>query len=255
MKNKGLLITLIVILSFIAILLSSFMYLLLNNKIKFGTMNTELISDDIYEKEYEKINIDMNAGDVYLNGTNEKFIRVVVYASNNDEIITKEDKTLDINIKQKPCIGICISNEKDRIEVYIPNNYDKDINIKNKYGDTKIRNLSNSNIKIDANAGDIDIDSTLNLNINSKYGDIRVKNINNSFNIEQNAGDINIDNINIKENSYIKNKYGDIKINNINEIYVDAKTNLGDIRINNNYRNGEIILKLENNLGDIEVNN
>ena len=106
MKNKGLLITLIVILSFIAILLSSFMYLLLNNKIKFGTMNTELISDDIYEKEYEKINIDMNAGDVYLNGTNEKFIRVVVYASNNDEIITKEDKELNISIKQKPCIGI-----------------------------------------------------------------------------------------------------------------------------------------------------
>ena len=98
MKNKGLLITLIVILSFIAILLSSFMYLLLNNKIKFGTMNTELISDDIYEKEYEKINIDMNAGDVYLNGTNEKFIRVVVYASNNDEIITKEkQKIIEIN--------------------------------------------------------------------------------------------------------------------------------------------------------------
>ena len=52
-----------------------------------------------------------------------------------------------------------------------------------------------------------------------------------------------------------ENNLGDIKILNTNEIYFDAKTNLGDTKINNNYNKSEITLKIQNDCGDIEINN
>ena len=73
--------------------------------------------------------------------------------------------------------------------------------------------------------------------------------------MENDCGDIEVNNINLNKNSYIKDEYGDIKIGNTNELYIDAKTNLGKVKIKNNYHKSDITLKIENDCGDIEVNN
>ena len=64
-----------------------------------------------------------------------------------------------------------------------------------------------------------------------------------------------IDSLNLKENSSIHNSYGDIKIGSTNEIYINAKTSLGDTKINNNYQKSDVTLTIDNSCGDIRVNN
>ena len=72
--------------------------------------------------------------------------------------------------------------------------------------------------------------------------------------IDADAGDVKINTLNITQNSNIEINAGDIKINQTNDIYIDAETDLGETKINNNNDKSEITLKIENNLGDIKVN-
>ena len=73
--------------------------------------------------------------------------------------------------------------------------------------------------------------------------------------IKEDCGDVKIDSLNLKENSSIHNSYGDIKIGSTNEIYINAKTSLGDTKINNNYQKSYVTLTIDNSCGDIRVNN
>ena len=66
---------------------------------------------------------------------------------------------------------------------------------------------------------------------------------------------IKIDKVQIAEDSYIKSDYGDVRIKETNDIYIDAKTDLGDVKINTNNRHSEITLKIEGDCGDIKVEN
>ena len=66
-------------------------------------------------------------------------------------------------------------------------------------------------------------------------------------------GDIKINRLNIEENSFIEMEHGDIKIDSINQIYVDAKTDHGDVDIKVNYDQAKTILKIYNEMGDIKI--
>ena len=69
------------------------------------------------------------------------------------------------------------------------------------------------------------------------------------------SGDINIDELDIKENSRIEAKSGDVTINNnVCNCYVEAETNSGDKSINKFDRKSEIELKIKTTSGDISVN-
>ena len=57
----------------------------------------------------------------------------------------------------------------------------------------------------------------------------------------------------INKNSKIESKIGDVKINNISGCYVNAKTDVGDTKINNKERKSDIELTITNNIGDIKV--
>lgn len=140
-----------------------------------------------------------------------------------------------------------------KTEIYVPKTYDKLIEIKNNYGDISLGDAESATLN--ESCGDIKIKKVNKAIVENKYGDIVIDNVEYSLQIEDDCGDVEIKNINLKEDSYIKNNLGDIKILNTNEIYFDAKTNLGDTKINNNYNKSEITLKIQNDCGDIEINN
>ena len=105
-----------------------------------------------------------------------------------------------------------------------------------------------------SSCGDIEIGTVNDAKVKNNYGDITIRNINNYMNIEADCGDIEIENVNINKNSYIKNSLGNIEIAHTNDIHIDAKTDLGDTSVNDNYK-ADITLTIKNNCGDIEVNN
>lgn len=295
MKNRKLIISLIIILSIIAVLLLLFMFGLLTGN--FGISNfkynykvsNELVIDETYDMSFTKINIDSNASNIYIKNSNDENTKLIIYGDKENIKVDTSNNVLNISSKEKPCIGICFNRNVSKIEVYLNKDYDKDIKITNKFGDIEIADFVNANFDIEENAGNISIEKGNNVNILSKYGDTKVTTLNvgniiakagdvevnyandividnslgnikittvsNYLNLKNNCGDIKLGSINLKENSSIKDDLGDVKIGKTNEIYIDAKTSLGDVKINNNYNKSDVILKIENSCGDIEVDN
>ncbi|MCM1370584.1 MAG: DUF4097 domain-containing protein [Clostridium sp.] len=288
--NKKLTIFLIVLLSIICIALIVFMVMGMNDKTRFlfgHRVSTELVVDEIYDKDFKEIYIKSNAGDISVLPTNDNF-RVVVYGDKESTNVEENSDKLSVISKQQPCRFFCFNTSIQKIEVYVPQNYNGNIEIINNYGDIDIGDLNNAyinieedcgdvkvingyNVTISNNYGDIDVNKAEILNMKEKagdikigyasdvtvdnnYGDIDINKVGNYLDITNNCGDIEINEVNLNKNSFIKDDLGNIKIGTINEVFIDAKTDLGNVKIGKNH-NSDIILKIENSCGDIKVSN
>lgn len=296
MKNKGLIISLITLLVIISIALIIFMICMMNNKINFFNfhfhtkVSDELVIDQVYNNDYSKIDIDSAASNIYIKKSSDDKINVLVYDDKNNASITDTNNQLKINLNGKKCHGFCLNTTIGKIEIYLPDSFNGRLDIVNNYGDISIDEINaninidedcgnvkidsandidikssfgnidikNANkIKIKTSAGDVDIGDVNDVKIESDFGDINIKSVSSYINIDQDCGDVVIDNVNIDSNSSINSDLGDVKIGSTNAIYIDAKTDLGNVKINrNNYKDvNTIILKIENDCGDISVNN
>lgn len=275
MKNNIIKISMIILLTIIAICLIAFMINVINNQngfrgfFKSYKTSEELVINENYDNNFEKISIDSKASNIYVYSTEENEIKIKYYGVKDEVSISTENNVLKVSTFEN---NKFFNTKVSKTEIYVPKTYDKLIEIKNNYGNVEIGEFENSTISIEEDYGNVKVENAKDITIQNNYGDISlgdaesatlnescgdivIDNVEYSLQIEDNCGDVEIKNINLKENSYIKNNLGDIKILNTNEIYFDAKTNLGDTKINNNYNKSEITLKIQNDCGDIEINN
>lgn len=290
MKNNTLIVCLIVLLVIICIALLGFMMKVINGKMGFPyKVSEELVVDEEYENNFETINITSDASDIEVKETSGEKVRVIIYGDKDKTEVEERNNELKIISKHKKGTWFAFRNKIAKIEVYVPKKFDKNITINNKYGDIDVEEFLEATIEINEDCGDVDIAGGNKVNIVNKYGDIKLKkakdanikqsagevkvesvddivvknnysdikitNVYNSINAEEDCGDVKIDNLTINKDSNIKNNLGSIKIGSTNEIYIDAKTDLGDVKVNNNYQKSDITLKIENDCGDIKVNN
>lgn len=261
MKNKGLMISLIILLLVIIIGLVVFLVLCLNGGLNlteiFKNKSSNIVFDETYEvKTISDLEILSNAGDVYFEESTDENIRIVVYGKNSNDLkVNQNEEKLEVDYSQHKYSWFGFISYTNDIIVYIPKDYSNDINITNNYGDCKISDLENATININASCGNIDLGTIKNATLKCEYGDINLENILNKCTIQAECGNIKINKLQIKENSLIKSEYGNVKIKETNDIYIDAKTELGNVNINTNNRNAEIILKIEAECGDIKVEN
>lgn len=292
MKNNIIKISMIILLTIIVICLIVFMINVINNQNGFRVFfkshktSEELVINENYDNNFDKISIESKASNVYVYSTEENEIKLKYYGIKDEASISTENNVLKVSTFEN---NKFFNTKVSKTEIYVPKTYDKLIEIKNNYGNVEIGEFKNSTINIEEDYGNVKVENakdittqnnygdislgdaesaTLNEScgdikikkvdkviVENKYGDIVIDNVEHSLQIEDNCGDVEIKNINLKEDSYIKNNLGDIKILNTNEIYFDAKTNLGDTKINNNYNKSEITLKIQNDCGNIEINN
>lgn len=262
MSNRSLLIVCIVLLSIIAITLIAFLVLALTGKYRgFGIGNfsrydeNNIIFDESYEEELvNSFELKSEAGDISIEPSQDKNIKVIVYGKNEDNVIISfNEGNLKIDVKQQRRVfnfGMQISD----IKVLIPQSYSKKLNVEANYGDIEIGNFENAIMSVKEDCGNIKIASVKNATVENHYGDIKIDTITNKCNISNNCGSIKIHNLDIKEDSSIESDLGDIKVEKTSDIFVDAKVDLGDIKINQNNRHSEITLKCKNSCGDIKVN-
>ncbi len=290
MKNNTLIVCLIVLLVIISIGLITFMIKVINGKMGFPyKVSDELVVDEEYNNNFDEINITSDASDIEVKETSGEKIRVVIYGDKDKTEVEEKNNELRIISKHKKGSWFAFRNKIAKIEVYIPKDYDKNIIINNKYGDIDVEEFSKANIEINEDCGDVDViggnkvditnkygdiklekakeanikqsagavkvESVDDIVVKNNYGDIKITNVYNSINAEEDCGDVKIDNLTINKDSSIKNNLGSIKIGSTNEIYIEAKTDLGDVKVNNNYKKSDITLNLKNNCGDIKVNN
>ena len=295
MKNKSLIILLITLLSILVIGLTIFMINMLNGNFKFRNFNfshkvsNELVVDEVYDNMFDKIKIKTNASDIYIKESTTNEIKVTVYGDKDNTKVNINNNELLIELKEKPCIGFCFNIKISKIEIYIPSANKGILDIKNNYGDVEIDKFLNMDIIVDEDCGDVNILGANKADINNNYGnvdlkqvnvanietasgntkvgivnDITIKNdygnvlidkVNNFIDIKEDCGDVEINSIKINKDSSIKNDFGNIEIGSTNEIYIDASTDLGKVKINKNYKKSDITLKIENDCGDIEIDN
>ena len=290
MKNNTLIVCLIVLLVIISIGLITFMIKVINGKMGFPyKVSDELVVDEEYNNNFDEINITSDASNIEVKETSGEKIRVVIYGDKDKTEVEEKNNELRIISKHKKGSWFAFRNKIAKIEVYIPKDYDKNIIINNKYGDIDVEEFSKANIEINEDCGDVDViggnkvditnkygdiklekakeanikqsagavkvESVDDIVVKNNYGDIKITNVYNSINAEEDCGDVKIDNLTINKDSSIKNNLGSIKIGSTNEIYIEAKTDLGDVKVNNNYKKSDITLNLKNNCGDIKVNN
>ena len=266
MKNKGLIITLIIILLIIITGLIAFLYLILSGKFNFklgfknlGTKSSNIIFDNNYELDsIDNLEILSTAGNINFKESTDGKIRVVAYGQNNDDLkVSLEENKLNVDYSEykNVSIGFNFNFNINDIIIDIPKDYSKEINIDADYGNIEIIDLENATINIKQDCGNVKLGKVKNISIENNYGDVEMVEILNKFTIESDCGNIKIDKVQIAEDSYIKSDYGDVRIKETNDIYIDAKTDLGDVKINTNNRHSEITLKIEGDCGDIKVEN
>ncbi len=264
MKNKGWIIAMIIFWIILIIFLIAFLsYVILNNtNIPIGIYNTsnnsEIICNENYDLEFiNNIEILVSAGKLKIEeNTDDQKVKVLVYGEQNRQIdVSVDNGKLKIDNTKSKRVVFSFNNHIDEITVYLPRNYNKEINVKSDYGNVDMIDLENATINIEESCGDINLGKVKNLQIDSDYGSIDVDTVLNKLDIEIDCGDLKIKNIELKENSKIKNDLGDVKIGNTNDIYIDANVDLGEYKINKNNRYAESTLKIDVNCGDIKVEN
>ena len=253
-------------------------------------VSNELVFNQEYEAIFDIIKIDSKSSDIEIKEGNESKVKVVIYGDKDETNVEVVNNKLNIKSNEKKCIGFCFNMTIAKIEVYLPSSYSGNINIENNYGDVNIGNFDNlildakldagdikvdslksgkiknsygdikilgysKELEIDQDCGDVEVSEVDRIKLENNYGDIDIGKVNEYLQIKEDCGDVKIDSLNLKENSSIHNSYGDIKIGSTNEIYINAKTSLGDTKINNNYQKSYVTLTIDNSCGDIRVNN
>ena len=252
--SKTFKIILIIFLSLITIALTVVLVIGLIKKPKlFSNEPYELVINENYENEFEIINIKSTAGEIIVKNSNEDNIRVKIYGNESTSSVNKENNILNISELGNKCKYFCINNKLSKIEVEIPKDYDKKINITNNFGDIEVSKFDKAILSITENAGDVKIDSGYDIEVVNNLGEIEISNVFNYLKVKENAGNVKINNLSIKKDSFISNDLGNIEVNSINEVFVDAKADIGKVDVNNKYRDSEITLKIENRLGNITV--
>lgn len=260
MKNRGFIIALIILLVLVILSLIWFLIIGISGKMNFwngfARKSENLVYDEIYDiSEVKDIEVSSNAGDITFKESSSDEIRVMVYAKNkNDASVNLDGNFLrvknDISNKSR---WFNFNTYLSDIIIYVPRDFENNISIKNNYGDCTLTSLKEASLDIHLDCGDLKLGDIKNVNIKSNYGDVKISNILNKCTIDSSCGDIKIENVDLKEDSSIKSDFGNVKIKSANNVYIDAKVDLGDVKIEGNNRHSDITLKIKSDCGDIKV--
>ena len=281
MKSKGLIITLIVVLSLFTIAISGGLIFLLTRgedfkfNFNFENANLELIeSKEVENTEINKLYINVKSTDIFIKESENDKVLVEYYSNrkNNPKIeLLNNTIIVDESEYDVSCVGFC--NQRRKIMIFIPESYEGDLEIDTKSGDVKsTTDLSKNNTKINTSSGDVTLSKTGIINVSTSSGDINldkakelkattssgdieINTIYDKLSIETSSGDVEIEKINLKDNSNIQTSSGDVEIsNNEGLCYIDVTTSSGDQKIKKSDRKSDIVLSIKTNSGDISVN-
>lgn len=266
MKNKGLIMALIILFSIIIFFLVMFLVMCLKGGTNFEngifsthTKSTNIIYDNQFKLEDIKdIDIKQDAGDIIIKESENDSIKVVLYGESeeNAQVELNDGKlSVDNTHKRRSFIFFDFGVIKNDIIIYVPYSYSNNIKINNDYGECKITDLENTTVNIDCDCGNVELGKIKNAIVKCDYGNIEINEIMNKCDIKADCGNIKIDKVSIKEDSSIKADFGNVDINSTNDIYIDADVDLGKTNINKNNRNAEITLKINCDCGNVDINN
>lgn len=251
---------------------------------------SELQLSEVYSKEQiKKMNFSLVSADIDVKYSNSDEIKLEIYDKDDKSYnVSLTDGMLDLDFSKvsRICIGFCYSDR--RVVMYLPEEFQGNIDVSTASGEVDIESFVNSDIKVTTASGDVEVKGASkvsvstasgeailkdipNVNVKTISGDISVSNVqtlegssvsgsvyvNNlkgSIDFKTTSGDYELDNIYLDKSSRLSSVSGEVEINGINPIYVSTSTISGDARVNTSDRKSDIELNIKTTSGDIEVN-
>lgn len=277
MESKTLAITKIILLSLIALLLTTILIILLVrpksnlNFFKFQS-KSELVYEKDIEEQIKRIKVNTKASSIQIEKSDSNKVSVKYYGDKNDKdlSLTTDNETLNITEDTSYfCIGFC-SYAEHKIVISLPKEIDYELDLNTASGDVYLPDAKLSNVKIKTISGDIAAITASNANLESTSGDIEINEveklsaktisgeisanqIKRSCDIKTTSGDVEIVSLEITNNSKIVTISGDVDIEINRGSYVKTETISGEVSINNNDRYAKSELTIKTTSGDIEV--
>lgn len=248
-NNKGLIITVIVLLSIIVLLLTGFMgYVIFTNGSHLGFFDwnreTKVIYDESFDSnDISKMVITSELGDIDIKQSNDDKIRVV--ANGYDEKLfklTNEGNTITVSSTtsyHKTKVFNPFGNYRNigiDIDIYLPSGYLETLDISSNLGDVEIETLTNIDLKVKCD-----------------MGDIKAESISGKFDLNTDMGNVKIEQININADSSAMTSMGDVEIEHTNDIKINYSTSMGECEVKNNNSSSDITLTAETSMGDVEI--
>lgn len=213
----------------------------------------ELYNETYNLEDVDKLNVNIVATDITIKDSEDGNIRVVIKGKENRKdrySISNDNKNLKIEEKAYSsfCFGFCFYNEE--VIVYLPNSFNKDINIKGTSSDVNVMNSYDSKMDIhtvsgeiklqDANdivarttSGDIEINDALDVEVKTTSGEVTIRS-GKKVKVETTSGDISVDKA---EKLEINSTSGEVRIGKTGN--VNISTISGDVTVDDLNVNGE----------------
>lgn len=263
MKNKGVILSLIIVLLIVIIGLIVFLSMTINGNFHVGSFGAKKSEQVIYDESYTMSEINhleilSSSGDVTFSESTDGQIRVVVYGKDAEELETSLNDgkwRIDYSKYKNKSVSFGWNFYMNDINVYLPKEYANHISLNTNYGNVEVIDLENATMEIESDCGNVTLGKIKDISVDSDYGDVKIETVLEKLSIKSSCGDVKINSIAITQNSEIESDFGDVKIGETNDIFIQAKTDLGDVKVNNNNRYGDVVLKIENDCGDIKVEN
>ena len=208
-----------------------------------------------YDVDFETLKITAKAGVVDVKDTLEDKMTVIIYSDEAKEYeVKKYDDIFKIDVENEGCHGIaCFKYNIPKIEVYVPEKYADKIVIKNNYGDINVGYFERATLDIDEDMGKVSVKAAKDLKIRNSMGETDINKVYSRADIDVSMGSLNIDELNLDQNSNIEASMGSINISKTNNVYIDASADMGSVNIAKNNRESKVELKIRCSMGSINV--
>lgn len=244
-KSKGLIITLIVLLSLIAISLVGIMAFVITGNVRdIAELKVMPKASVYFDESYNvsdvtDIQISSDVGDITVKNSSDGQIRLIANGNNqeyftadlNDGMLTVDSKTAQ-SAKSKTVRNLGGAD----LELYIPEKLTS-LDISNAFGDVDILSTVEMELQVQVDCGNIKADYLIG-----------------SFNFHSDLGDVEIGRADITSDSSATTSLGDVEIEKTSDVNIIANTSLGECKIRNSNSQSPITLKAESDLGDVEIN-
>lgn len=278
-NNRGGLIAGIIVLFLIAASLGVFLVFAIGHFGGFSFSGFSLGESDrlALEKEFELDNVNLISSDsdtanIHISKSTDGTEKVKVHILAEEKVkvsAEKNDSSIDIYAKEE-CHFICFGQKKSTIDIVLPENYEGDFKIKSDAGDIDIDDFEKASLNLDADAGDnkigklkaiavnvdtgkVEIKGAENINVEIDAGDLRINECTNKLYVKNDTGNVEIDNLSLKEGSTVIVDVGDIKINNVGDVHVDANKSVGNSSVNGGNPKADVNLTVKVDVGNIDI--
>ena len=222
---------------------------------KGDTAEYELVTDTAYENQFDTIDISSDCGNIFVLTSEDAQLHLKIWADEEKVSITEMGTRLNItaDARDSQIIGIDTGVQQVRVELYLPADFDKQLELKTDYGNFEVEQFPSLLLKAESDYGSLSLDEAASLEAKLEYGSVRAGRINTLMIAESEMGNIDIEELAVTEDSSIACEMGNIHIDSAPTVIVEASTNLGAVDVRSDPADATVKLTLENDNGSITV--